>query len=85
MFALSPSFQKINEAKQTQRECYEKELINLRIKFEEETLQLKEAHAKMLEEMSWKHQAALEAAQSSTNKEKKKLQMVSHWECRHNS
>ncbi|XP_072264926.1 protein FAM184A isoform X3 [Pyxicephalus adspersus] len=65
---------KINEAKQTQRECYEKELINLRIKFEEETIQLKEAHAKMLEEMSWKHQAALEAAQSSTNKEKK-LQM----------
>ncbi|XP_040206255.1 protein FAM184A isoform X2 [Rana temporaria] len=69
---------KINEAKQTQRECYEKELINLRIKFEEETLQLKEAHAKMLEEMSWKHQAALEAAQSSTNKEKKKLQMDLH-------
>ncbi|XP_018419333.1 PREDICTED: protein FAM184A isoform X3 [Nanorana parkeri] len=66
---------KINEAKQTQRECYEKELINLRIKFEEEMVQLKEAHAKMLEEMSWKHQAALEAAQSSTNKEKKKLQM----------
>ncbi|XP_073483267.1 protein FAM184A isoform X4 [Aquarana catesbeiana] len=69
---------KINEAKQTQRECYEKELINLRIKFEEETLQLKEAHAKMLEEMSWKHQAALEAAQSSTNKEKKKLKMDLH-------
>ncbi|KAM4693996.1 protein FAM184A [Discoglossus pictus] len=66
---------KINEAKQTQRECYEKELINLRIKFEEETVQLKEAHAKTLEEMSWKHQAALEAAQSITNKEKKKLQM----------
>ncbi|XP_056422413.1 protein FAM184A isoform X1 [Hyla sarda] len=66
---------KINEAKQTQRECYEKELINLRIKFEEETVQLKEAHAKTLEEMSWKHQAVLEAAQTSTNKEKKKLQM----------
>ncbi|KAM4042369.1 protein FAM184A isoform 1-T2 [Anomaloglossus baeobatrachus] len=66
---------KINEAKQTQRECYEKELINLRIKFEEETVQLKEAHAKTLEEMSWKHQAVLEATQTSTNKEKKKLQM----------
>ncbi|XP_063773299.1 protein FAM184A isoform X2 [Pseudophryne corroboree] len=66
---------KINEAKQTQRECYEKELINLRIKFEEETVQLKEVHAKTLEEMSWKHQAALEAAHSSANKEKKKLQM----------
>ncbi|XP_075059094.1 protein FAM184A isoform X3 [Mixophyes fleayi] len=69
---------KINEAKQTQRECYEKELINLRIKFEEETVQLKEVHAKMLEEMSWKHQATLEAAHSSTNKEKKKLQMELH-------
>ncbi|KAG9493424.1 protein FAM184A isoform X3 [Eleutherodactylus coqui] len=66
---------KINEAKQTQRECYEKELINLRIKFEEETVQLKEANAKTLEEMSWKHQAALEAVQTSSNKEKKKLQM----------
>ncbi|XP_077145656.1 protein FAM184A isoform X1 [Ranitomeya variabilis] len=66
---------KINEAKQTQRECYEKELINLRIKFEEETVQLKEAHAKTFEEMSWKHQAMLEATQTSTNKEKKKLQM----------
>ncbi|XP_053566764.1 protein FAM184A [Bombina bombina] len=66
---------KINDAKQTQRECYEKELINLRIKFEEEAVLLKEAHAKTLEEMSWKHQAALEAAQNTTNKEKKKLQM----------
>ncbi|KAM4771367.1 protein FAM184A [Rhinophrynus dorsalis] len=65
---------RINEAKQTQRECYEKELINLRIKFEEEMVQLKEVHAKTLEEMSWKHQAALDAAQSTTNKEKK-LQM----------
>ncbi|MEE6476137.1 hypothetical protein FKM82_010986 [Ascaphus truei] len=65
---------KINEAKQSQREFYEKELINLRIKFEEETAVLQEAHAKMLEELSWKHQAALEAAQSNTNKEKKKLQ-----------
>ncbi|XP_053314907.1 protein FAM184A isoform X2 [Spea bombifrons] len=66
---------KINEAKQTQRECYEKELINLRIKFEEDTVQLKELHARTLEEMSWKHQAVLEAAHSTTNKEKKKLQM----------
>ncbi|CAH2251965.1 FAM184A isoform X2 [Pelobates cultripes] len=66
---------KINEAKQTQRECYEKELINLRIKFEEDTVQLKELHAKTLEEMSWKHQAVLEAVQNATNKEKKKLQM----------
>ncbi|XP_075453866.1 protein FAM184A isoform X3 [Ascaphus truei] len=65
---------KINEAKQSQRDFYEKELINLRIKFEEETAVLQEAHAKMLEELSWKHQAALEAAQSNTNKEKKKLQ-----------
>ncbi|XP_073532038.1 protein FAM184A isoform X2 [Phyllobates terribilis] len=72
IFALE---KKINEAKQTQRECYEKELINLRIKFEEETVQLKEAHAKTFEEMSWKHQAMLEATQTSTNKEKKKLQM----------
>ncbi|KAM9317231.1 protein FAM184A [Gastrophryne carolinensis] len=66
---------KINEAKQTQRECYEKELINLRIKFEEETVQLKEAHAKTLEEMSWKHQAMFEAAQNTSNKERKKLQI----------
>ncbi|NP_001087755.2 family with sequence similarity 184 member A L homeolog [Xenopus laevis] len=66
---------KISEAKQTHRQCYEKELMNLRIKFEEETVQLKEFHAKIVEEMSLKHQAALEAAQNTANNEKKKLQM----------
>ncbi|XP_041418185.1 family with sequence similarity 184 member A L homeolog isoform X3 [Xenopus laevis] len=66
---------KISEAKQTHRQCYEKELMNLRIKFEEETVQLKEFHAKIVEEMSLKHQAALEAAQNTANNEKKKLQI----------
>ncbi|KAG8444604.1 hypothetical protein GDO86_009677 [Hymenochirus boettgeri] len=66
---------KINEAKQSQRESYEKELINLRIKFEEEILQLKEIHGKTVQEMSLKHQTLLEAAQTTANKEKIKLQM----------
>uniref|UniRef100_A0A8C5QCB9 Family with sequence similarity 184 member A n=1 Tax=Leptobrachium leishanense TaxID=445787 RepID=A0A8C5QCB9_9ANUR len=75
LMSADTNVQKINEAKQTQRECYEKELINLRIKFEEDTVQLKELHAKTVEEMSWKHQATLEALQSTNTKEKKKLQM----------
>nr|XP_033794383.1 protein FAM184A isoform X6 [Geotrypetes seraphini] len=64
---------KINEAKETQRDCYEKEIISLQNKFELETLQLNEAHAKGLEELSWKHQTTLETAHSTANKDKKKL------------
>ncbi|XP_028913372.1 protein FAM184A isoform X4 [Ornithorhynchus anatinus] len=66
---------KVSEAKQTQQEYYEKELINLQTRLEGETAQLNEAHSKTLEELAWKHQVAMEAVHSSANKDKKKLQM----------
>lgn len=37
---------------------------------------MKEAHSKTLEELTWKHHTAIEAAHSNANKDKKKLQMV---------
>ncbi|XP_015265842.1 PREDICTED: protein FAM184A [Gekko japonicus] len=66
---------KVNEARETQREYYEKELIKLQARLEGEAAQLNEAHSKTLEELAWKHHNALEAAHSNTTKEKKKLQM----------
>ncbi|XP_032999587.1 protein FAM184A isoform X4 [Lacerta agilis] len=66
---------KVNEARETQREYYEKELIKLQARLEGEAAQLNEAHSKTLEELAWKHHTALEAAHSTANKEKKKLQM----------
>lgn len=67
---------RVNEARETQREYYEKELMKLQVKLEGETTQIKEAHSKALEELAWKHNTALEAAHNNANKEKKKLQMV---------
>ncbi|XP_060128638.1 protein FAM184A isoform X4 [Zootoca vivipara] len=72
IFALE---KKVNEARETQREYYEKELIKLQARLEGEAAQLNEAHSKTLEELAWKHHTALEAAHSTANKEKKKLQM----------
>ncbi|NXA42098.1 F184A protein, partial [Eudromia elegans] len=66
---------KVNEARETQREYYEKELVKLQARLEGEATQLKEAHSKTLEELTWKHHTAIEAAHSSANKDKKKLQM----------
>ncbi|XP_030346958.1 protein FAM184A isoform X3 [Strigops habroptila] len=66
---------KVNEARESQREYYEKELIKLQARLEGEAAQLKEAHSKTLEELAWKHHTAIEAAHTSANKDKKKLQM----------
>uniref|UniRef100_A0A8C8RFG0 Family with sequence similarity 184 member A n=1 Tax=Pelusios castaneus TaxID=367368 RepID=A0A8C8RFG0_9SAUR len=66
---------KVNEARETQREYYEKELIKLQARLEGEAAQLNEAHSKTLEELAWKHHTAIEAVHSNATKEKKKLQM----------
>ncbi|XP_050805446.1 protein FAM184A isoform X1 [Gopherus flavomarginatus] len=66
---------KVNEARETQREYYEKELIKLQTRLEGEAAQLNEAHSKTLEELAWKHHTAIEAAHSNATKEKKKLQL----------
>ncbi|KAK2517970.1 protein FAM184A isoform X9 [Columba livia] len=66
---------KVHEARETQREYYEKELVKLQARLEGEAAQLKEAHSKTLEELAWKHHTAIEAVHSNANKDKKKLQM----------
>ncbi|XP_074943623.1 protein FAM184A isoform X2 [Phalacrocorax aristotelis] len=66
---------KVNEARETQREYYEKELVKLQARLEGEAAQLKEAHSKTLEELAWKHHTAIEAAHSNAKQDKKKLQM----------
>ncbi|XP_059589255.1 protein FAM184A isoform X2 [Alligator mississippiensis] len=66
---------KVSEARESQREYYEKELIKLQTRLEGEAAQLKEAHSKTLEELAWKHHTAIEAAHSNANKDKKKLQI----------
>ncbi|XP_054029980.1 protein FAM184A [Dryobates pubescens] len=66
---------KVNEARETQREYYEKELVKLQARLEGEAAQLKEAHSKTLEELAWKHHTAIEAVHTNANKDKKKLQM----------
>ncbi|XP_044866415.1 protein FAM184A isoform X2 [Mauremys mutica] len=66
---------KVNEARETQREYYEKELIKLQTRLEGEAALLNEAHSKTLEELAWKHHTAIEAAHSNATKEKKKLQL----------
>nr|AAH60769.2 Family with sequence similarity 184, member A [Homo sapiens] len=66
---------KVNEAKRTQQEYYERELKNLQSRLEEEVTQLNEAHSKTLEELAWKHHMAIEAVHSNAIRDKKKLQM----------
>ncbi|XP_078226128.1 protein FAM184A isoform X22 [Callithrix jacchus] len=66
---------KVNEAKKTQQEYYERELKNLQNRLEEEVMQLNEAHSKTLEELAWKHHMAIEAVHSNAIRDKKKLQM----------
>uniref|UniRef100_A0A5F4VZ79 Family with sequence similarity 184 member A n=1 Tax=Callithrix jacchus TaxID=9483 RepID=A0A5F4VZ79_CALJA len=67
---------KVNEAKKTQQEYYERELKNLQNRLEEEVMQLNEAHSKTLEELAWKHHMAIEAVHSNAIRDKKKLQMI---------
>uniref|UniRef100_A0A2K5QL73 Family with sequence similarity 184 member A n=1 Tax=Cebus imitator TaxID=2715852 RepID=A0A2K5QL73_CEBIM len=66
---------KVNEAKKTQQDYYERELKNLQNRLEEEVMQLNEAHSKTLEELAWKHHMAIEAVHSNAIRDKKKLQM----------
>uniref|UniRef100_A0A671MGA7 Protein FAM184A-like n=1 Tax=Sinocyclocheilus anshuiensis TaxID=1608454 RepID=A0A671MGA7_9TELE len=56
-----------------QFQIYEKELMNLRAKYEEDTAHFKDAHSRALDEISRKHRAALENTQSFSEKEKNQL------------
>ncbi|XP_069742951.1 protein FAM184A isoform X2 [Narcine bancroftii] len=65
----------LNEEKEVQRLYYEEEITNLHHKLEEETRYLKETFRKNIEELTEKHQAALESIQGTSEREKKMLQL----------
>uniref|UniRef100_A0A8B9KRC5 Family with sequence similarity 184 member A n=1 Tax=Astyanax mexicanus TaxID=7994 RepID=A0A8B9KRC5_ASTMX len=65
---------------QEEKQAYEKELLNLRSKYEEDTAHFKDAQSRALEELSKKHRAALENTQSSSEKEKNRLLMEQQFE-----
>uniref|UniRef100_A0A8C1LG72 Family with sequence similarity 184 member A n=1 Tax=Cyprinus carpio TaxID=7962 RepID=A0A8C1LG72_CYPCA len=56
-----------------EKQIYEKELMNLRAKYEEDTAHFKDAHSRALDEISRKHRVALENTQSVSEKERNRL------------
>ncbi|KAI4895692.1 hypothetical protein NFI96_024784 [Prochilodus magdalenae] len=56
-----------------EKQGYEKDLMSLRSKYEEDTAHFKEAQSRALDELSKKHRAALESIQTSSEKEKNRL------------
>ncbi|XP_062858500.1 protein FAM184A isoform X2 [Trichomycterus rosablanca] len=56
-----------------EKQCYEKELMNLRNKYEEAAAHFREAQSRAIEELSKKHRAALENNQSAAERERNRL------------
>uniref|UniRef100_A0A671NPD6 Protein FAM184A-like n=1 Tax=Sinocyclocheilus anshuiensis TaxID=1608454 RepID=A0A671NPD6_9TELE len=71
--------------KRSHQQIYEKELMNLCAKYEEDTAHFKDSHSRALDELSRKHRAVLENTQSVSEKERNRLLSVSelchntHW------
>ncbi|XP_033872821.3 protein FAM184A-like isoform X2 [Acipenser ruthenus] len=65
----------LEKALKEDKQSYEKEMVNIRAKYEEEAAQFKETQAKVLEELSKQHQATVETTQTTGEREKKMLQM----------
>ncbi|MBN3293368.1 F184A protein, partial [Polypterus senegalus] len=64
----------LEKALKEEKQIYEKEIMSIRAKYEEEAAHFKEAQARALEELSKKHRATLESTQSTAEREKKRLQ-----------
>lgn len=71
------SFNFSQQSLREEKQIYEKELINLRVRYEEETAHFKDTHSRAVEDLSRKHRAALENTQSISEKEKNRLLSVS--------
>ncbi|XP_016108429.1 protein FAM184A-like [Sinocyclocheilus grahami] len=56
-----------------EKQIYEKELMNLCAKYEEDTAHFKDSHSRALDELSRKHRAVLENTQSVSEKERNRL------------
>ncbi|XP_041109035.1 protein FAM184A isoform X1 [Polyodon spathula] len=65
----------LEKALKDEKQSYEKEMVNIRAKYEEEAALFKETQAKVLEELSKKHRATVETTQTTGEREKKMLQM----------
>lgn len=70
-------FHAFQQSLREEKQNYEKELMNLRGKYEEDTAHFKDTHSRALEELVRKHRVALENTQSITEKEKNRLLSVS--------
>ncbi|XP_036405058.1 protein FAM184A isoform X1 [Megalops cyprinoides] len=56
-----------------EKQVYEKEMMNMRAKYEEDAAHFREAQTRALEELSKKHRATLESTQNAAEREKKRL------------
>ncbi|KAG5846652.1 hypothetical protein ANANG_G00117260 [Anguilla anguilla] len=56
-----------------EKQAYEKEIMNLRAKYQEDASHFKEAQTRALEDLSKKHRATLENAQNAAEREKNRL------------
>ncbi|XP_062407484.1 protein FAM184A isoform X1 [Sardina pilchardus] len=63
----------LEKALREEKQSYEKEMMNMRAKYEEDAGHFKESQSRALEEISKKHRAALESTQSTAEKEKNRL------------
>ncbi|RXN01509.1 Protein FAM184A [Acipenser ruthenus] len=64
----------LEKALKDAKQSYEKEMVNIRARYEEEAALFKETQAKALEELSKKHRVTLETTQSTGERERKMLQ-----------
>ncbi|XP_058880493.1 protein FAM184A-like isoform X2 [Acipenser ruthenus] len=64
----------LEKALKDAKQSYEKEMVNIRARYEEEAALFKETQAKALEELSKKHQVTLQTTQSTGERERKMLQ-----------
>ena len=65
------------QALREEKQSYEKEMMNMRAKYEEDAAHFKESQSRALEEISKKHRATLESTQSASEKDKNRLLAVS--------
>ncbi|KAG5277028.1 hypothetical protein AALO_G00112690 [Alosa alosa] len=63
----------LEKALREEKQSYEKEMMNMRAKYEEDAAHFKESQSRALEEISKKHRATLESTQSTAEKEKNRL------------
>ncbi|XP_012685130.2 protein FAM184A isoform X2 [Clupea harengus] len=63
----------LEKALREEKQSYEKEMMNMRAKYEEDAAHFKESQSRALEEISKKHRATLESTQSASEKDKNRL------------